>query len=482
MIKYINTFLEPLNSLIKKYQKYIWYFFIVLSFLSVSLAFSPETVKLTGEQAMNILWFLLFLPIFSRVFGLSIAQTLMPLRKEIGIFMWVLAWVHTLWYIIPYPEMILDYNFWIEEGFLSYLSFWSLAFICTLPLLITSNNWAIKKLWKKWKTVHRLAYFIVIFTVIHVVLINFSHEFEIVPVIILIIYFIWKILEWKWIKLYNKKEEKYKKWQLWLCVPCGYIYDPVFGDTDSGIVAGTEFVDIPNSWRCPVCGVTKSDFIPYIWDEVIMEWATVVEKKYINPTTIELTIETEQSHTSIPGQFIWFFWEDQKGTFQRSYSIVRQDKNQYVFTIKLNPFGRWARIIEWLAIGDNIRINGIFGNFVIQNSDNPKIFVATGTWLAPIYNMITSLPVENTKILYFSVATEGELFYVNELKEIPNLESHIHITREQIEWYETWRVDIDTIDTPIDTEWYLCGNPKMVTEAVQKLKKRWYKRIYKEEF
>jgi rubredoxin len=46
------------------------------------------------------------------------------------------------------------------------------------------------------------------------------------------------------------------------CSVCGYIYDPVDGDPDSGIVPGTAFDDIPDNWSCPVCGVSKSDFFP----------------------------------------------------------------------------------------------------------------------------------------------------------------------------------------------------------------------------
>lgn len=45
------------------------------------------------------------------------------------------------------------------------------------------------------------------------------------------------------------------------CKICGYIYDPAEGDPDSGIPAGTAFEDIPDDWYCPVCGVTKKDFI-----------------------------------------------------------------------------------------------------------------------------------------------------------------------------------------------------------------------------
>lgn len=45
------------------------------------------------------------------------------------------------------------------------------------------------------------------------------------------------------------------------CSICGYIYDPEKGDPDSGILPGTRFEDIPDTWVCPVCGATKSDFV-----------------------------------------------------------------------------------------------------------------------------------------------------------------------------------------------------------------------------
>ncbi|MBU3911320.1 MAG: rubredoxin, partial [Candidatus Omnitrophica bacterium] len=40
-----------------------------------------------------------------------------------------------------------------------------------------------------------------------------------------------------------------------------YIYDPAAGDPDSGIKPGTAFEDIPDTWRCPICGVTKDKFV-----------------------------------------------------------------------------------------------------------------------------------------------------------------------------------------------------------------------------
>ncbi|AMJ41380.1 rubredoxin [Anaerotignum propionicum] len=48
----------------------------------------------------------------------------------------------------------------------------------------------------------------------------------------------------------------------YICVPCGYIYDPQIGDPDSGIAPGTAFENIPNDWVCPICFVGKDEFEP----------------------------------------------------------------------------------------------------------------------------------------------------------------------------------------------------------------------------
>ncbi|MBK5241862.1 rubredoxin [Clostridium sp.] len=46
----------------------------------------------------------------------------------------------------------------------------------------------------------------------------------------------------------------------YVCLVCGYIYDPAEGDPDGGIAAGTKFENIPEDWVCPLCGVPKTEF------------------------------------------------------------------------------------------------------------------------------------------------------------------------------------------------------------------------------
>lgn len=43
---------------------------------------------------------------------------------------------------------------------------------------------------------------------------------------------------------------------------CGYIYNPDKGDKKGKISAGTKFADLPETWRCPLCGGTKKCFKP----------------------------------------------------------------------------------------------------------------------------------------------------------------------------------------------------------------------------
>ncbi len=56
---------------------------------------------------------------------------------------------------------------------------------------------------------------------------------------------------------------------LFICRACGLIYDEAKGDEDSGLAPGTRFADIPDDWACPLCGVTKADFEPYVQKEIV---------------------------------------------------------------------------------------------------------------------------------------------------------------------------------------------------------------------
>ena len=42
----------------------------------------------------------------------------------------------------------------------------------------------------------------------------------------------------------------------------GFIYDPDRGDRRGKIPKGIQFKDLPDEWKCPVCGAGKKMFKP----------------------------------------------------------------------------------------------------------------------------------------------------------------------------------------------------------------------------
>ena len=52
----------------------------------------------------------------------------------------------------------------------------------------------------------------------------------------------------------------YRKYQ---CGTCGFIYDEAEGLASEGFPPGTRFEDIPDTWCCPDCGMSKDQFEPY---------------------------------------------------------------------------------------------------------------------------------------------------------------------------------------------------------------------------
>ncbi|MGC8929517.1 MAG: flavin reductase [Candidatus Woesearchaeota archaeon] len=55
----------------------------------------------------------------------------------------------------------------------------------------------------------------------------------------------------------NLNKEKPKRYR---CKVCGYVYDTEIGDSAHNVKPGTKFEELPENWKCPVCGVSKEYF------------------------------------------------------------------------------------------------------------------------------------------------------------------------------------------------------------------------------
>jgi rubredoxin len=46
----------------------------------------------------------------------------------------------------------------------------------------------------------------------------------------------------------------------YICVNCGYVYDPSAGDAMNHIPPGVAFEDLPREWVCPICYAGREQF------------------------------------------------------------------------------------------------------------------------------------------------------------------------------------------------------------------------------
>jgi DMSO/TMAO reductase YedYZ heme-binding membrane subunit len=191
--------MPSLENFIKKYRKEIGYFILFLALLSPLYLFADRGTKESGERAITVLWIILWMPILARVFSIRIFAHLLPLRKELWILMWVLALVHGFSFIIPNQEMMQSGAAVWQGGKPTAIFYGLIAMWLSVPLTLTSSTWAMRKMWRYWKHLHRLVYIILILVVIHVVMI----KGDIVPYIILGLYLIFKVLEWKKVTLFR---------------------------------------------------------------------------------------------------------------------------------------------------------------------------------------------------------------------------------------------------------------------------------------
>lgn len=212
--------------------------------------------------------------------------------------------------------------------------------------------------------------------------------------------------------------------------------------------------------------------------------AKVINRQMLTENVMEFTIETYTEVKVIPGQRALFVFEDEQGKFQRSYSIVYHDtdneKTMLVFAIKLSEHGRGSTMIRKLSIWSPVSIQWIFGNFFVQDTPLPKVFIGTWAWIVPLLAMAKDCMTE--KQLFFSVSYKKDLFYEDKIKKIPGLVYKIHISQETVPGYESGRIDFIQQHFDPNTEFYLCWRPETIDNIIEKLTILWYKRIYVEKF
>ncbi len=426
-------------------------------------------------------------PLLTFIKHKKISDILIVVRKIV----WILSFLFFVKHGLEYFSMeylfaikhtpVLWYRSYVRDNFLVRMdaSTWVVAWMIMLALWLTSNKFSVQLLsWSVWKKVQSLAYPAFLVVAIHVA---FSSRFDIFYVLLTV----WLVFIRS--SSYLAQKNKPTSWPTtkYICVPCGYIYDESVGDPDGWLEPWTKFEDIPDSRVCPICGVSKLSFEPYYETPHAVfsgYMSQIVWYVMIALDVLELTLKVDSPLTVLPWQYILLNLKDFDGEFTRAYSIVENTWNTIKLWIKIKDIWRWWRTLKNLKVLDSLKIKGVYGSFVLKTTPNQKVFVATWTWMSPIYNMIIHNTYSPESILLWWVSKQEEFCYLDQLRAIKNLRLELFVSQEEVAWYHHGRVDASTLDLPLTTEFYLCGNPAMVTGQIKLLKEKWYQNIYSEVF
>jgi DMSO/TMAO reductase YedYZ heme-binding membrane subunit len=169
-----DEILMPFVALIVRNRKAIRLIVLILVFLSFVLLVSGN-LRFYGKSAWLLFLIVLFLGPIAQISRSKILNALMVFRREAGILMGVFAIEHSWLFFVKFGlglNFILEKNFWLAENWITPFGFGMAALALTVPLMATSNNFSVRFLKGNWKTLHRLAYVILILIALHIVFVG----------------------------------------------------------------------------------------------------------------------------------------------------------------------------------------------------------------------------------------------------------------------------------------------------------------------
>src|SRR5436190_1148561 len=124
----------------------------------------------------------------------------------------------------------------------------------------------------------------------------------------------------------------------------------------------------------------------------------------------------------VAGQFVSFsgVFEDKKIT--RAYSTASAPGgNRFELCLNRVQDGHFSPYLFDMPLGTTVDMKGPLGHFILKNSPNDSIFVATGTGIAPFRAMLLAHLEENPDrkfTLVFGVRYEASLLYRAEFERL----------------------------------------------------------------
>ena len=149
----------------------LWYFW-----LGFNNQLGPNPITklehLLGEFALQLLVFGLVITPLRRFTSISLVK----FRRAIGLMAFTYVFLHLMVWISLDIQILSQMVSDILKR--PYITIGMLAFVGMLPLVVTSNQWFVKKLGRKWNVIHRLTYGICLLGAFHFVMLRKGFQLE----------------------------------------------------------------------------------------------------------------------------------------------------------------------------------------------------------------------------------------------------------------------------------------------------------------
>ncbi len=236
-------------------------------------------------------------------------------------------------------------------------------------------------------------------------------------------------------------------------------------------------------YGCPVQAIELVSDDPSL--QIVWHPAQVIGKRMLSETVMEVRLQTTDMAFK-PGQFVTVRFKDDVGFFNRAYSIVEFKDGVLALCVTLIKGGRGSSFLAGYDVGCRVELTEPKGDFFLHETASPKVFVGTGTGLAPLVAMMERCP-DVRKTLFFGQRKERDLFYLDRMAGIPNLDVRVCLSRADDDWTGLrGRVTEQILGYPLtrDTEVYACGSDDMLKSLQGVLKKKRHPKalFFKESF
>ncbi|MEO6729515.1 MAG: FAD-dependent oxidoreductase [Candidatus Dojkabacteria bacterium] len=169
------------------------------------------------------------------------------------------------------------------------------------------------------------------------------------------------------------------------------------------------------------------------------------------------------------------------GLYRRSYSVWDVKDGVLTLLIDTKPGGLASQFFDTAEAGMENLIIGPYGKFVVQENNFHKVFISTGTGIAPFYSMAKDALNRGYKVTFiFGVGTfESEIAYpyFKEFIDNKNFKYVQAVTRNTLEHIPVEQdkrveVKLGRVTTVVpelnldyaNSEFYICGGPQMVDD------------------